>query len=236
MKKMRWTAILLTLVLGLALTACGGATESDDDMTIPNRFPDKYYNTAWRTETEGEYLLGDYESEFEYLFLGFDWQGSEFGTLRISDEQATRGSHSLKITVYGDGKFNPADSELVYFRIDTSCEYGYAADSQYEFGSAVEMINDFTPYSCIRFDFYNAMEESANIRFYMQDLSFFHSFSAEPGWNSVTVPLDGGVARRQSDGTLNDMTQITKFGFVFEKYEEYGHLQTYYLDNLRACV
>lgn len=225
MKKFRMAAILFVCALCFALAACGGG-ENDADMEIPSRFPEKYLDTAWRTQTAGEYLMADFENDFEYLFLGITGDSSTFGTLKMSDERATRGTQSLKVTVYGDGKFNPADTEDVWFRFDTSCELG----------TAVDMINDYTPYACIKFDFYNAMDESSMVRFFMQEKTYFHSFRAEPGWNSVTVPLDEGGVVRRADGGLNDLTQIMMFGFLFEKYEQFGHLQTYFIDNIRACV
>lgn len=230
MKKLKRITILLLLVSCLfSLSACGGANKTEtetESMEIPSRFPAQYADTAWRTATDGEYMIADYEDDFEYVFLGITGDSSTFGSLKISDEQATKGSKSLKVTVYGDGKFMPADTENVYFRIDTSS--GLSAKQ--------DMRNDYTQYSCFKFDMYNAMDVDSMVGFYVNDKTWHYSFKLQPGWNSVTVPRNAPTLNQRSNGDRNDFTTVARFGFIFQKYDIFQDLQTYYIDNLRACV
>ncbi len=227
MKKLKVIAILLaSAAFAGFFSGCGGGEETaDTPISIPDRFDAKYATTDWRYETEGEYLIGDWEDEFEYLFLGITGDSSTFGKLELSDEQATRGDQSLKVTVYGDGKFVPNDTENVYFRIDS--------DSNYK--TELNLIDDYTPYACIKFDFYNAMEVNSMVEFYINQRGWFYSFEAKPGWNNITVPLDWPRILEAPGNQINDLSTVTTFGFIFQRYETFDQLQTYYIDNIRAC-
>ncbi len=75
--------------------------------------------------------------------MGITGDSSTFGKLELSDEQATRGDKSLKVTVYGDGKFVTNDTETYISRIDSNSNYK----------TELNLIDDYTPYACIKFDF-----------------------------------------------------------------------------------
>lgn len=84
MKKLKVIAILLaSAAFAGFFSGCGGGEETpaDTPISIPDRFDTKYATTDWRYETEGEYLIGDWEDEFEYLFLGITGDSSTFGKL-----------------------------------------------------------------------------------------------------------------------------------------------------------
>ena len=188
----------------------------------------RYETTAWRTETEGEYLLGGYDHEFEMRGLRYVHPATSFGKVEIDRETFTKGTGSLKMTVEGSGMLYSDNQELPIITMSTVDSTTVGASYRYD------MLTDYTEYDKVSFDLYSE-QNNACVFFYVNvdvnNKSHYYIVEASKGWNTVEIPLSYEKFF-EGDGT-STFADVWNFGFGFTKYQNVGAIQTYRIDNFR---
>ena len=209
-------SILSVFTIGLA---CGCTqTQVDPPVATKVRIPEKYKTNAWRQKSETEYFVADYEHACEFNCI--DIMSSKFGTLTISKDYKTSGESSVKIEVIGHGVVDPIARERPGFTVFTKDTNGSDTNPY------VDAEIDATVYRKVAFDVYNPMERESYMFLMIEGSSPQIHIPLAQGWNNVELCLD-------DEDAWKDLETIKRFDFFFQRYETFGGLQTYYLDNFR---
>lgn len=217
----RSISFLLSLVaifsMGLSF-GCQGTGNVQPPVATKVRIPEKYKTNAWRQKSDTEYFIADYEHACEFNCI--DIISSKFGTLTISSEYKTSGESSVKIEVIGHGVVNAATQERPGFTVFTKDTNG-DDDNPY-----VDAGIDLSVYRKVAFDIYNPMEQDSYLMLYIDGAQPQVTIPIEKGWNNIELDLD-------SNDTWKALQELRRFDFYFQRYEAFGGIQTYYLDNFR---
>ena len=209
-------SLLSVCVIGLS---CGCQSASvEPPVATKVRIPEKYKTNEWRQKSDTEYFIADYEHACELNCI--DLFSSQFGTLKISSDYKTSGESSMKLVVIGNAIINAATQErpsMTIFTKDTNGD----DDNPY-----VEAELDPVAYRKVAFDIYNPMEVDSFIMLRIDSLQPEVIIPVAKGWNNIELSLD-------SEDTWKDLQMIYRFDFFFQRYENFGGIQTYYLDNFR---
>ena len=182
----------------------------------------KYKTSDWRTATDGEYLIGDFEDIFECGNMSFS--STVFGKLSIDNTLYKSGSSSLKIEVDGSGKLYADNLEFPSMRFLT-------VDASGKTEYSLAMLTNYSAYNTICFDMYNAQEEGF-VFFFVNSESYAKPIKLQSGWNSVEISLtDNYIVSALAD---EDYDGVQSFGFSFDKYQKNSIKQIYYLDNFKV--
>ncbi len=213
-------SVILSLLSVVTLFLACGCEEVNVSPPVATkvRVPEKYQTNAWRQKNDSEYFVADYEHACEFNCI--DIISSKFGTLKISGDYKTSGESSMKIEVIGHGIVNPVAKERPGFTVFTKDTNG-ADDNPY-----VDAGIDTTIYRKVAFDVYNPMEKESYMFLLINGASPQVTIPLEKGWNNVELLLD-------SEANWKDLETIKRFDFYFQRYEMFGGIQTYYLDNFR---
>ena len=211
-------SVLSVLAMGLSFGCKGSGDQVEPPVATKVRIPEKYKTNAWRQKSETEYFIADYEHACELNCI--DLFSSQFGTLKISSDYKTSGESSLKIEVIGNGIINAATQErpsMTVFTKDTNGD----DDNPY-----VDAGIDLSVYRKVAFDIYNPMDVDSYIIVYIDSAQPPVTIPVEKGWNNIELSLD-------THDTWKVLTELRRVDFYFQRYENFGGIQTYYLDNFR---
>lgn len=216
MKKICFLGALLC-VMG-CFVGCD-TNKEEGKMTSYNEthIPEKYVTNEWRIIDEDEYMLADYEDEYECNNLKFG--SSYFGKVSVSDEQKTNGSYSLKTEVYGYGIKLPANRELPELRILLKDVTGLKENPLLDIGA------NLMDYSYVSFDIYNAMDETYYAYFSINQGKKM-TLELKQGWNSFEINFENPA--------LSDFEEIETVSLYFQRWEIAKEKQVYYIDNVRV--
>lgn len=196
------------------------ATKADANRVVYGSIDLKYKTSDWRTAAVGgEYIVGDFEDIFECGNMSFG--STVFGKLSIDDTIYTSGSNSLKIEVDGSGKLYADNQEfprMMFNTEDDATEYSLA------------MLTDYSEYSTIQFDMYNAQTENCYVFFFINEQQYAKPIKLTNGWNHVSVAMTDSYI---TEALANNDNKVQAFGFAFDKYQKNSAIQTYYLDNFK---
>lgn len=261
--KKRMIGVLLILNMVLSLTACAGETaqtaggqsedrqESADVSKTDADTPAEHRQNVKETDEEtGEvyWLLADFEDYFECSQVKYS---GSFGTVtqvkkEEQSELVTYGEQSAKLEILGvEETFHERNPML---RIATNSGF---------FNATV----DFSDLSRLTFDIYNAMDYSADIRFFVSNsvnpvfahedtlLTMEHyeycitkRIALEPGqWNHIEIPAEEMKGIRYDGGThlvngAEALDVVGAFCLMFDRGELHEEQQVYYIDNVRAYL
>lgn len=130
------------------------------------------------------------------------WGSTNFGRLSLTDECSALGKDSLKIEIRGDGKSRSPELERPGFTVSGK--------------------GDYTKYTHINFDIYNASDCERPLEFFVNSREFSVSRTLVPGENHISILLSDCNA---------DLKRVRFFGLIFEKYETAKSVQVYYMNH-----
>lgn len=130
------------------------------------------------------------------------WGSTNFGRLSLTDECSALGKDSLKIEIRGDGKSRSPELERPGFTVSGK--------------------GDYTKYTHINFDIYNASDCERPLEFFVNSREFSVSRTLVPGENHISIFLSDCNA---------DLKRVRFFGLIFEKYETAKSVQVYYMNH-----